>query len=88
MSRKKHAIAVGVLRPLTQRGNRRQSVFITDDDRRQYLDWLTEYMGRCEMQVWEYCLMTNHVHLVASPLVRIGVGSLYADDAYAAYPTH
>lgn len=68
MPRKLRAIAVGVPHHLTQRGNHCQSVFFSDDDRRQYLAWLGEYAARYEMQIWAYCLMTTHVHLVSTPL--------------------
>ena len=52
---------------ITQRGNRGAKVFPTDVDRRQYLLWLREYADRYELEVWAYCLMTTHVHLVAVP---------------------
>jgi REP element-mobilizing transposase RayT len=48
---------------VTQRGNRREPVFFTDEDRRAYLDWLGEYAGKNEVEVLAYCLMTNHIHL-------------------------
>lgn len=52
---------------ITQRGNRRQNVFFTDDDRRQYLAWLRDYSERYDLELLAYCLMSNHVHLVAIP---------------------
>jgi putative transposase len=52
---------------ITQRGNRRQDVFIDDQDRRRYLLLLLEYAQRHALEVWAYCLMTNHVHFVAVP---------------------
>lgn len=39
----------------------------TDADRRAYLGWLREYAGKHGLDVLAYCLMTNHVHLVAVP---------------------
>ena len=50
-----------------QRGNRRDPVFFTDEDRRAYLNWLSEYADKNEVEVLAYCLMTNHIHLVAVP---------------------
>jgi len=38
-----------------------------DDDRRVYLAYFKESAARCGLAVWGYCLMTNHVHLVAVP---------------------
>jgi len=52
---------------ITQRGNNRQDVFFVDDDRRVYLGLLAEESERHELTVLGYCLMTNHVHLVAVP---------------------
>ena len=61
-------IVVGVPYHITQRGNRRQEVFFTDADRLQYLSHLKDYSERYGLNVLAYCLMTNHVHLVAIPL--------------------
>ena len=52
---------------VTQRGNNRQDVFFTDDDRRFYLETLREQSEKFGLDVLGWCLMTNHVHLVAVP---------------------
>jgi putative transposase len=52
---------------VTQRGNNRQDVFFLDEDRRYYLQTLREQAGRQGVKIEAYCLMTNHVHLVATP---------------------
>jgi putative transposase len=52
---------------VTQRGNRRQTVFFSDDDYRRYLDLLREYTGAAGVTVWAWCLMPNHVHLMLVP---------------------
>ncbi len=52
---------------VTQRGNRRQDVFFTDEDRSQYLDLLQHYSTIHGLAVQAYCLMSNHVHLVVVP---------------------
>ncbi|MHB1100107.1 MAG: transposase, partial [Burkholderiales bacterium] len=46
---------------------RRDDVFFTDEDREAYLLWLKEYSDKSKVEVLAYCLMTNHVHLVAVP---------------------
>jgi len=51
---------------VTHRGNRCEDVFFTDDDRLHYLWWLREYAERYAMEVWAYCLMTNHVLCAAA----------------------
>jgi putative transposase len=57
----------GCLHHVTQRGNNRQDVFFVDDDRRAYLDILAEQSERFGLAVEGYCLMGNHVHLIAAP---------------------
>ncbi|MGB2754583.1 MAG: transposase [Phycisphaerae bacterium] len=52
---------------LTQRGNRREDVFFDEADRRRYLVLLLEYSQKHALEIWAYCLMTNHVHVVAVP---------------------
>lgn len=52
---------------VTQRGNRRQPVFFREDDRRLYLRLLQEQATRYGLEIWAYCLMDNHTHLVVMP---------------------
>ncbi|MBU2599286.1 transposase, partial [bacterium] len=52
---------------LTQRGNYRQTVFRSEDDREQYLLWIREYSKRYGVKIWAYCLMDNHVHFIVVP---------------------
>ena len=54
---------------ITQGGNNQQDVFFVDDDRRVYLELLQKAAQQFGLAVHGYCLMTNHVHLVAT-LVR------------------
>jgi putative transposase len=60
-------VAVGLAHHITQRGNNRQDVFLIDDDRRVYLELLREQADKYGLEVEGYCLMSNHVHLVATP---------------------
>lgn len=52
---------------VTQRGNRRQPVFLREEDRQVYLRLLKGQADRYGLEVWAYCLMTNHVHLIVVP---------------------
>jgi len=52
---------------IIQRGNRRQPVFFSDDDKVLYLDLLKRQIDKHGLSIWAYCLMNNHVHLVAVP---------------------
>ena len=67
MARTARVVAVGAPHHITQRGNNRQDVFLSGEDRRFYLETLAESCRRYEISVLGYCLMTNHVHLVAVP---------------------
>ena len=52
---------------MTQRGNRRQETFFEKDDYHAYLELMAEWCGQCGVEIWAYCLMPNHVHLIAVP---------------------
>ncbi len=52
---------------IAQRGNRRQSTFFCDDDYRTYLDLMSLWCQKSGVEVWSYCLMPNHIHLIAVP---------------------
>lgn len=52
---------------IVQRGNRRQEVFLTETDYNEYLRFLNIYSQRFKVDILTYCLMPNHVHLIAVP---------------------
>jgi len=52
---------------LIQRGNRRQRVFFSDEDKAFYLTLLGRQAERCGISIWAFCLMENHVHVIAVP---------------------
>ncbi|HUT75654.1 MAG TPA: transposase [Armatimonadota bacterium] len=57
----------GVPHHVTQRGNRGMDVFFSDADRAAYLRLLGECSAEHGADLFAYCLMSNHVHLVLSP---------------------
>jgi putative transposase len=67
MARLGRVVVAGVAHHVTQRGNRRQETFFCDDDYRAYLALLGDWCGRCGVEVWAYCLIPNHVHLIVVP---------------------
>jgi putative transposase len=67
MPRVARIVVPNVPHHVTQRGNNRQEVFFVDDDRRAYLKTLAEQCRKHGVRVLGYCLMTNHVHLIAVP---------------------
>jgi putative transposase len=73
MPRVARSVFAGVAHHVTQRGNRRENVFFSDEDRRTYLAWLREYCLKHDVQVLAYCLMPNHVHLILIPQRESGL---------------
>jgi len=67
MPRVARIVIPGIPHHITQRGNNRQDVFFVNDDRQCYLDILRAQSVKWGIDVLAYCLMTNHVHLVAIP---------------------
>lgn len=67
MPRLSRSVFAGIPHHITQRGNRREDIFFADEDREAYLSWLKEYSDKFEVEILAYCLMTNHIHLVAVP---------------------
>ena len=52
---------------IVQRGSRRQKVFFSDLDKKMYIQMLHESAVLFGIEIWAYCLMENHVHLIAVP---------------------
>jgi putative transposase len=67
MARLARAVVPGVPHHVTQRGNRRQPVFFRDEDYLSYLNLMNEWCEKKRVDVWAYCLMPNHVHLIVVP---------------------
>ena len=67
MARLARVIVPGMPHHVIQRGNRRQDVFFCDEDRVAYLTLLRRACQRHGVNVWAYCLMRNHVHVIAVP---------------------
>lgn len=67
MPRLARVVVPGLPHHITQRGNRSQPVFFSDDDRREYLKLILTHSRKQKVQIWAYCLMTNHVHFIAVP---------------------
>jgi len=66
-ARQARLVATGIPHHVIQRGNRRQKVFFEKQDREFYLQLLEDKVKKYQAQVWAYCLMDNHVHLIVVP---------------------
>ena len=78
MVRRARTVIPKVAHHITQRGNNRQDVFLDDDDRRKYLEILETTSRQFGLRIHGYCLMTNHVHIIAEPeneeALSLGIG--------------
>jgi putative transposase len=87
MPRTSRAVAVGYPHHVTQRGNNREQVFFDDQDRRTYLEFLRHYTQKHQVDIWAYCLIPNHIHVLAVPHVSDGlaVGVGLSNQSYTRY---
>src|SRR5271154_3583605 len=67
MARLPRVVVADVPHHVTQRGNARQIILSRDADRIIYLELLREYSQLYGLSLLGYCLMSNHVHLIAVP---------------------
>ena len=87
MARIARVIAPRIPHHITQRGNRRQKTFFLDDDYRMYLNLMADWCKRHKVEVWAYCLMPNHVHLLAVPESEDGLRRAIG-EAHRRYTRH
>lgn len=66
-------VVAGIPHHITQRGNRRQQVFFRESDYQSYLQLLSEWCNAWPVEIWAYCLMPNHIHLIANPVKEDGL---------------
>jgi len=81
MTRVARVVAPGVHHHITQRGNRRQLTFFCDEDYRLYKALMAEWCSFHQVTIQAYCLMPNHVHLIAVPAtsssLRLAIGEAH-----------
>jgi len=86
MPRLARIVIPGYPHHVTQRGSRRQRTFFSDADYRAYMVLLAETCRRSGVEIWAYCLMPNHVHLVAVPssagALREAIGDAHRNYTY------
>jgi putative transposase len=79
MARFARLVVPGLPHHVTQRGNRREKTFLEESDYALYLDLLSESSARARTEVWAYCLMPNHVHVILVPSDEDGLRRTFAD---------
>ncbi|MCX5695379.1 MAG: transposase [Candidatus Omnitrophica bacterium] len=87
MPRIARVVAIGQPHHITQRGNYQQEVFLSADNRKQYLAWINEYSVKYGVSILAYCLMLNHVHFIAVPYENDSLAKTFntAHMRYAQY---
>jgi putative transposase len=87
MARIARLVLPGVPHHVTQRGNRRGTTFFGDDDYRLYRALLAESAAKAGAEVWAYCLMPNHVHVILVPADADGLRRTFA-ELHRRYTAH
>ena len=70
-------VVPGLAHHVTQRGARRMKTFFEQSDYLTYLDLLVEFKALAGVDIWAYCLMPNHVHLVVVPQEKDSLATLF-----------
>ena len=73
MARLARFVIPGLPHHITQRGNRRQPTFFNDEDYAAYIELMAEWCRKEGVEIWSYCLMPNHTHLIAVPKSEDGL---------------
>ncbi|MFT5425889.1 MAG: putative transposase [Gammaproteobacteria bacterium] len=76
MPRKSRIVLSGQPVHIIQRGNNRSATFYSGNDHRYYLEFLAQASEECQCAIHAYVLMTNHVHILATPKNETGVSRL------------
>lgn len=67
MPRIARIVVPGVAHHVIQRGNRQQSLFFGDADRKRYVTLLVDACSEQKVRCLAWCLMDNHIHLILVP---------------------
>ncbi len=67
MPRRARKYLPGLPYHIVQRGNNREACFIEPENYQYYLELWQEISQRYDLAVHAYCLMTNHIHFMATP---------------------
>ena len=76
MARRPRIYVPGVAHHVIQRGNNREACFYDESDYKAYLSHLLEVAQQFKVALHAFVLMTNHVHLLATPSNEIALGKM------------
>ena len=66
----------GIPQHVIQRGNNHQVCFASEEDFSAYAGWLDEFSRKCRVAIHAWVFMTNHVHLLATPITEDGISKM------------
>ena len=73
----------GAIYHVTSRGNNRQAIYLDDGDRADFLDLLSRGHARFNLQIFAFCLMTNHYHLfLRTPAANLAAALQWLNATY------
>ncbi len=67
MPRKARVLVPNCPHHIVQRGHNRKAVFLADQDYQYYLENLKELKQELGIKLYAWCLMTNHIYIIAEP---------------------
>lgn len=76
MARLPRLTVPGLPHHVIQRGNNRQPIFLDQDDYETLLGLLEEHSKRMHVAIHAYVLMSNHMHILATPETETGLPQL------------
>jgi len=83
MTRRLRVEYPGAVYHVMSRGNNRQLIYETDDDRKRFLEALEEACGQCGWRVHAYVMMSNHYHLlIETPEANLVAGMKWFQGTY------
>jgi REP element-mobilizing transposase RayT len=84
MARRHRLEVVNGIFGITSRGNRRQLIYLDDQDRARWIDFLADVVDRFDWRCLAYCQMGNHYHLVIrTPRPTLSAGMQRLNGRYA-----
>jgi len=83
----RRVVVPGYPHHVTQRGNRRQKTFFCTQDYLYYIELMANATQATDTEVWAYCLMPNHVHMIMVPTNEDGLRATLG-EAHRRYTRH
>ena len=77
MSRQARVVVPNVPLHITQRGNRKENIFLDDEDKEYYMKSFMFYKKKNRVKLYAWCIMDNHVHFILEPKTKKSLSKLF-----------